>query len=230
MSDLCFKVFLIFLVVIQADQMMGKDRKSQTGSSVQEYVEETRASFERYTPSPGSLYVPGGRWGDLAGDLRASQVGDLVTILVSDQATAISRGATASSRKSSLKAGVPALWGPRLGSLANLAELGSSTQLDGAGTTSRSNTLSTTLTARVIDVLPNGYLVLEGAKEVQANSERQKVTIRGVVRWNDISPRNTVLSDRVGQMEIRIDGKGVVADATRRPNFLYRILMGVLPF
>lgn len=225
-TQLCIALLLVYIPV----DVQAKEKKAPKAPPWEEYISETRASFRMSEPSAGSLYVPGGRFSDLAEDLRASQVGDLVTILVSDQASAISRGSTSASRKSNMKAGVPALWGPRIGPLANLANLGSESQLEGAGTTSRSNILTTTLTARVIDVLPNGYLVLEGTKDVQANSERQRITVRGVVRWNDLSPRNTVLSDRVGQMEIRIDGKGVVADVTRRPNILYRILLGVLPF
>jgi flagellar L-ring protein precursor FlgH len=54
--------------------------------------------------------------------------------------------------------------------------------------------------------------------------------LRGVVRWNDLSATNRITSDRVGQMEISIEGKGVVGDAIRRPNILYRIMMGILPF
>ncbi len=223
-------IYICFYLVVAGILLFGGESKKQDPAPIQTYIREVRSALRISEPSPGSLYVAEGRFSDLAGDLRAARIGDLVTILVSDQATAISRGATSAGRKSSMKAGIPALWGPRIGPLANLANLGSETQLDGAGTTSRSNVLTTTLTAKVVDVLPNGYLVLEGTKDVQANSEKQRVTVLGVIRWNDLSPRNTVLSDRVGQMEIRIDGKGVVSDATRRPNILYRILQGVLPF
>jgi flagellar L-ring protein precursor FlgH len=62
------------------------------------------------------------------------------------------------------------------------------------------------------------------------NSENQVVTLRGVVRPADLTVANTVLSGSVGQMELKINGKGVVNDAVRRPNFLYRLLLGVLPF
>ena len=103
---------------------------------------------------------------------------------------------------------------------------GSETKLNGEGATSRETVLSTTLSARVTHVLPNGYLVLEGAKDVQVNSERQTVTVRGVVRPADLGAGNTVRSDRLAQMEVRINGKGVVADAVRRPFFLYRLLLG----
>ena len=79
-------------------------------------------------------------------------------------------------------------------------------------------------------MLPNGYLVLEGTKDVQVNSEHQVVTIRGVIRPTDLSTGNIISSNQIAQMEIKINGKGVVSDAVRRPNFLYRFLLGLLPF
>jgi flagellar L-ring protein precursor FlgH len=90
--------------------------------------------------------------------------------------------------------------------------------------------LTTTLAARVTHVLPNGYLVVEGAKDIQVNSEHQSVTVRGMVRPADLSPGNVVRSDRLAQLEVHINGKGVVNDAVRRPFFLYRLLLGLLPF
>ena len=90
--------------------------------------------------------------------------------------------------------------------------------------------MSTTLTARVIHVLPNGALVIEAAKDIQINSERQTITVRGVVRPADIDTTNSVRSNRLGQLEVRVNGKGVVGDAVRRPFFLYRLILGLLPF
>jgi len=86
------------------------------------------------------------------------------------------------------------------------------------------------LSARVTHVLPNGYLVLEGTKNVVVNSEHQVVTVRGVIRPADLTTGNVITSNQLAQMEIKIDGKGVVNDAIRRPNILYRILLGLLPF
>jgi flagellar L-ring protein precursor FlgH len=114
--------------------------------------------------------------------------------------------------------------------LANLAGATGNTQLDAQGLTNRTSDLTTTLTARVIAVLPSGNLIVEGSKLVQINSEKQKVTIRGIVRWNDINPANQVSSDRLADLEVLIDGRGVVNDAVKRPNFLYRMLMSLLPF
>jgi len=82
----------------------------------------------------------------------------------------------------------------------------------------------------VTNVLPNGYLVLSASKDVQVNSERQEVMVRGVIRPSDLGPGNLVRSDRLAELEVRINGKGVVGDAVRRPFILYRILLGLLPF
>jgi flagellar L-ring protein precursor FlgH len=116
------------------------------------------------------------------------------------------------------------------GALANLATTANTTALNGSGTTSQGTSLSSTLSARVTHVLPNGYLVLEGSKDVQVNSEHQEVTVRGIIRPMDLSPGNVITSSQLAQMEIRINGKGVVSDAIRRPNFLYRFILGLLPF
>ena len=114
--------------------------------------------------------------------------------------------------------------------MSNLANTSNNQQLQGQGTTSRGSTLTTTVTAEVTDVLPNGNLVVQGEKEISVNSEKQIITVRGIVRPDDLSPVNSVPSDRVARMEIRVNGKGVVDDAVKRPFFLYRILLGLLPF
>jgi flagellar L-ring protein FlgH len=180
--------------------------------------------------SPGSLWTP--RAADLASDFSAARVDDMVTILVVERASAMAAGTTKTARTSSAKHSIPGLAGPTraAGALANLATLSGDTQLNGDGSTSRETMLSTTLSARVTHVLPNGYLVVEGTKDVHVNSEHQTVSIRGVIRAGDIHPDNTVRSDRLAQLEIRLNGKGVVADAVRRPAFLYRLLLGLLPF
>lgn len=182
--------------------------------------------------SPGSLYEAGGRLADLARDPRASRLQDIVTIVVADRASALSRGSTTANRKAQASGGIASLAGPvrAAGPLSQMANMGSKSQLDGQGETSRESVLETTVSARVIHVLPNGNLVVEGTKDVWINSERQRITVRGLVRWNDLSPGNRVSSDRLADLQVQVDGKGVVQDAIRRPNFLYRLLTGLLPF
>jgi flagellar L-ring protein FlgH len=204
-------------------------------SQIERYIEEATthaANSAGSGASPGSLYGAGGRLGDMFRDQRAYQLDDLVTIIVSDQASAVASGVTNSSRKANKSGAITALAGviPATAPLANLANLGSESKLDGQGQTSRTTQLSTTLSARVTHVLPNGYLVVQGTKEIAVNSERQTVSVRGVCRPQDLATGNTILSNQLAQLEVRINGKGVVNDAIRRPFILYRILEGLLPF
>src|SRR5215469_7440141 len=85
--------------------------------------------------SPGSLYIPGGRLAASTRDLRASDVGDIVTILVNDNASAVATGATNTSRKSSANSNITALAGPTGARLANLLGVTGAQQLQGQGQT-----------------------------------------------------------------------------------------------
>ena len=179
----------------------------------------------------GSLWSSAAPMLNLTSELRASHVDDVVTILVAESASAATTGATKTGRTSSASSAINGLAGATksTGALANLVNLSGTTAVNGQGSTSRDITFSTTLTARVTHVLPNGYMVVEGSKDIDVNSERQAITVRGVVRPVDLSTANIVRSDHLGQMEIRLNGKGVVGDAIRRPFILYRMLMGILP-
>ncbi|MBZ5723564.1 MAG: flagellar basal body L-ring protein FlgH [Acidobacteriia bacterium] len=202
-------------------------------SPLDRYVSDADArSAEAAPATPGSIWSAGSRLADAARDMRASQVDDVLTIVVAEQASAVTSGTTKTQRTSSTKNSVSALAGvvKATSPLANLAGMSGDTQLAGQGTTSRSTTLSTTLTAHVTHVLPNGVLVVEASKDIQINSERQTITVRGVVRPADIDPTNSVASNRLGQLELRVNGKGVVGDAIKRPFILYRLLLGLLPF
>jgi flagellar L-ring protein FlgH len=90
--------------------------------------------------------------------------------------------------------------------------------------------LTATISAVVTQVLPNGNLVIQGTKNVKINSENQVLSLRGIVRAVDLTTANAVPSDRVAQMDLQVNGKGVVADSVRRPFILYRLIMGILPF
>jgi flagellar L-ring protein precursor FlgH len=197
------------------------------------YVNEATArSAEAGATTPGAIWISGSRLADAARDVRASQVDDVLTVVVAEQASAVTSGTTKTARSSSTKNSISALAGvtKAAGPLASLAGLSGDTQLAGQGTTSRQTTLTTTLTARVTHVLPNGGLVVEATKDIQINAERQTITVRGVVRPADIDPTNSVQSNRLGQLEVRVNGKGVVGDAIKRPFILYRLLLGLLPF
>jgi len=182
--------------------------------------------------SPGSLYTSSGRFADTTRDLRASEVNDIVTIVVLDRASAIAKGTTNTARKSSAAHSIKSLGGvlPTTNPLANLINLTNDQQLQGQGQTTRDMTLSTTISARVVEVTPNGTLVVEGTKDIAVNSEKQTIVLSGLIRPVDLTPSNTVRSDQVANLHIKVNGKGVVGDAIKRPFILYRILLGLLPF
>ena len=219
-------------VVLVAAPPAGRKQSPDQTSALDQYVQQVhQRALQSPGATPGSIYVATGRLADNVRDVRAGQLYDLITVVVADSTSAVSTGVTNTARKSSVDASVTSLFGPKsaTGALSNLAKATNNTQLHGQGTTSRQSTLTTTLTAEVTDVLPNGNLVILGRKEIMVNSEKQTITLRGIVRPDDLSPTNSIPSDRVARVEILVNGKGVVNDATKRPFFLYRLLLGLLP-
>jgi len=231
---LCFVVFLALVFPCVA-AVKSKKNKPPEPSALDRYIQEAlRNSPASGTPvsSPGSTWNINSRLTELGSDVRAAQVDDLVTVLVAEHASADASGITKTQRQSSTANTITQLAGitRATGPWANLANVSGNTQLNGQGQTTRQTDLTTTLSARVTHVLPNGYLVVEGAKDIEVNSERQTVTVRGIVRPADLSTANVVSSASLADLEVRINGKGVVNDSVRRPNFLYRLLLGLMPF
>jgi flagellar L-ring protein precursor FlgH len=227
-----FAVLIVFACTACISGAAARKKNIAPQSPLDQYAAEAARQAEVQKPTGGSLWSPGAQFADLGRDLKASQVNDLVTIVVTESASAVSSGASKTQRKSSTTNSIAALAGitKSTGPLSNLANTSGSQQLDGSGTTSRETTITTVMSARVTQVLPNGYLLLEGSKDVQINSEHQTVTVRGVVRPADLASDNSVPSNRLAQMEIKLNGKGVVGDAIRRPFILWRLLLGIFPF
>jgi flagellar L-ring protein FlgH len=226
---------LVVALLVAAPLLLAKKKAAAPAAQapLDRYVAEAEArSAEAARTTPGAIWIAGSRLADSARDVRASQVDDVLTIVVAEQASAVATGTTKTARSSSTSNSVSALAGltKAAGPLANLAGVTGDTQLAGQGTTSRVTTLNTTVTARITHVLPNGGLVVEATKDIQVNSERQTITVRGVVRPADIDATNSVQSNRLAQLEVHVNGKGVVGDAIKRPFFLYRLLLGLLPF
>jgi flagellar L-ring protein FlgH len=223
------------VAILLAVPLVAANKKSSADQQIplDQYVQQVnQRSHQSSSASPGSLYTASGRLADGFRDVRASQVYDLVTIVVNENSSAVSTGTTKTSRASSVAASVASGLLPKgsVNALSNLATTSNNQALQGQGTTTRGTTLTTTVTAEVIAVLPNGNLVVQGQKAILVNSEKQIIILRGIVRPDDLSPLNSVSADRVARIEIRVDGKGVVNDAVKRPFFLYRLLLGLLPF
>jgi flagellar L-ring protein precursor FlgH len=210
-----------------------KPKKEPPESALDQTLKQISATqgTERQAVLPGSLWTPTSLFSDLTSDLRARRPGDIVTVLVQEKASAVSSGTVKTQRNSSLQASITAAGGitRATGPLANLAKAGTTNALDGQGATTRDTTLTATISAVVTQVLPNGSLVIQGTKNVKINSENQVLGLRGIVRPVDLSAANMVSSDRVAQMDLQVNGKGVVADSVKRPFILYRLLMDILP-
>ncbi|HEY7211438.1 MAG TPA: flagellar basal body L-ring protein FlgH [Bryobacteraceae bacterium] len=229
----CLLVCVALAVSVDAKPKTKKDGQTAQVSPLDGYVQSAhQRAASALSESPGSLWSGPATLSNLASDVKARSIDDIVTIVVDEQASAVASGTTKTSRTSSANASVTSAAGALSSAsrFTNLLNANSAQNLNGDGTTSRTSTLTATLSARVVDVLPNGYLVIEGTKTTLVNSENQVITVRGVVRPNDLSTANTVLSGSIAQLELKINGKGVVNDVIRRPNFLYRLLLGLLPF
>jgi flagellar L-ring protein FlgH len=226
---------LVLIVLLIFPLAAGNKKKvAPQKSPLDHYLEQASATPNATAPvmSPGSLWSPDSRFSSLAMDLRANRVGDIVTVLVSENASAVASGNVKTARQSTLSSSITAAAGltKAAGPWANLAGVNTQSQLNGQGATTRQTTITATLSAHVTHVLPNGTMVIEGVKHVQVNSEDQTIVVRGIIRPTDVLMDNTVPSDRVSEMEVRVNGKGVVGDSIRRPFILWRLLMGVLPF
>jgi flagellar L-ring protein FlgH len=164
----------------------------------------------------------------LGADPRAHQVNDLLTVRVVESITATGKADSTLTKANGASASVPNLFGvekklPSFIDPTKLVGLSTDSKYQGGGATSRTGELTAVMTVRVAEVLANGDLVLEGAREIDINGDRQMVVLTGVVRSLDVAPNNTVLSTQIGQLSIRYFGNGLMKDSLK-PGFLSRIL------
>jgi flagellar L-ring protein precursor FlgH len=166
-------------------------------------------------------------------DFKARNPGDILTIQISETATASNSANTSTKKAGDVAVKAPGFFGLEYGNqalnFANILSGASALNFNGEGSTSRTGQLQAFLSARVTQVFPNGDLGIEGLKEVTINRERQILRLRGVVRQRDITPQNVVLSTAIANMQVVFDGKGIVSDANK-PGFLYKLLQWITPF
>ena len=207
--------------------------KSKPKQSLEEYLERlsSTSAVDAVPTSPGSLWTDQGRLADLASDYKARQVGDLVRILVVQSLQAENTGNVATDRSFKASSGIDALAGHiSTSGVQNIFSPRSSQTLQGKAQASSSSTLRTSLTGRIVAVLPGGNLVVEAEREIVMNNERQTILVRGVVRPGDLAPDNSVPSNAVANLELEVKGKGVVSEGTRPPNVFTRWLLRLVGF
>jgi flagellar L-ring protein FlgH len=175
----------------------------------------------------GSIYSDAAPNAFLFRDVRGHNVNDIVTIMIVENSTATNTANTSTQKKGDVAAAVPGFLGIKTPS--NPLTLNSALDFTGQGTTTRTGQLNASLSARIIQVMPNGDLVIEGTKQVTINKEKQLLTVRGTVRQYDLSSTNVVLSTAIANMEVNFDGKGILSDANK-PALLSKIFKYILPF
>ncbi len=164
----------------------------------------------------------------LFSDHRAMQKGDILTVRILESATASGEANTSTSRKNSFSGILSKFFGLNLhghNELSGKDEI----SFEGKGKTNRSDKLMTTITVKVVDVLPNGNLVIQGRRELVINNEHRYIILKGIVRPEDISYNNEVLSTQVADAEVIYKGKGVIA-RKQGPGWGMWLLDLLLPF
>jgi flagellar L-ring protein precursor FlgH len=165
-------------------------------------------------------------------DVRAMRPHDLISVVVAENLAASTDGTVKNSRSSNANSQVSNLFGALHAgnALQNLVTQSSSAGLDAQGTSATNSSLSTILGGQVIEVLPNGMLVVEAVRQVEFSQQTQTIVLRGIVRPEDISQQNQVLSTAISSLELEVRGKGIITDYTHRPNLLVRLLQRALIF
>jgi flagellar L-ring protein precursor FlgH len=191
------------------------------------------AAAEPPRPANGSLFTDMAINRTLLSDFKATGLGDLVFIDVIEASAASVSSNAKRSRDSGTLGGLTTAVGaiPLPGAAVTAGVLGGLGQrkYEGKGETGRRSSLSARVTARVIEVLPNGDFRVEAQKIVKINKEDELLTLSGIVRRRDVSADNAIPTTMVGDLRVQLNGKGV-ASADNAPGWLFRLFEKISPF
>jgi len=239
----------IIICVISITACSGLQPKKDVSLGVNAIPMVQTMPFERekYMKEPESA---AGIWSEASSrdffqDLRAHRAGDLITINIVETSRASKSANTQTNKQTSMDAGIDNLLGWE-GRIKNLTSFGKSdvrnshnnatmfkgslsNNFNGTGSTSRDDTMTASITAKVVEVKPNGNLMIRGTREVRVNHETQIIILSGLIRPFDISPDNTILSSYIGDARIEYVGIGAISDK-QRPGWLARAVDTVWPF
>ena len=187
-------------------------------------------------PSPGSLFSAKSK--NLYQDSRACRVGDILMVKIVETSSGQKTANTKTTRDSSITAGISSLFGyekslltdggQHIPSLTSI-NAGMSNSFDGKAQTMRNSTVTATLSAKVMEVTPEGNLMIQGYQEVRVNNETQHIILSGIIRPQDISKDNSILSSEIADARIEYNGVGSLANK-QRPGWLTSALDVLWPF
>ncbi len=172
----------------------------------------------------------------LIADKRANAVGDILTIVIQEDNSASKDNSTQTAKKSSIDAAIQSfLYGPDASKLLTkngqmpAMKMSGSQDFSGSGKISNNEKVTARIAVRVVDVLPNRNLVIEGTRNISFSGESQDAVLRGVVRVEDIAANNTVFSYNIADATIRYISKGTVSD-NQRKGWFTKVWEKVTPF
>jgi flagellar L-ring protein FlgH len=194
---------------------------------------------EEYIPAPQISYANGSIWQASSAspmdDFKARKRGDIVTVVIVEEASASKQASTGTKRGAGITASIPNFMGLETTALADKLDLNSlikattSSDFAGNGSTTRKDVLNATISAKVIEVLPNGDLRIEGSRSVKVNNEEQVIILQGTVRPRDINQENLISSSQIADARITYSGNGIISDR-QQPGWLFNFVDKVWPF
>jgi flagellar L-ring protein precursor FlgH len=199
-----------------------------------------RAALAVPAPQPARFaYQQGSLWNTgpsgLLGDKRARSLGDILTIVIEIDDEAEMRNTTSRVREGAEEASVGAFLGaanvlpPGAMKLNPSVELESASEFKGTGSVKRNEKLTLRVAATVVQVLPNGHLVIQGDQEVRVNYELRDLQVTGIVRPEDISRYNEIPYDRIAGARIAYGGRGQLSSA-QQPRWGQQAVDRYLPY
>ena len=199
-------------------------------------VSSAPLAADEYAGKKASLWRDNSFFAKIYTDPRAAGINDIVTIRVSETTTASNKASLQTAKKTNISLGIDDFLGlqdkVKLNDSFNPSSLVSSSTNNsnqGEGESTRESTLTSYISARVIDVMPNNNLVIEAKKEVVVNKEKQIAVLTGIIRPRDISYDNIIESNKIADMQIKFSGKGPVSEQAKR-GWLSWLLGVIWPF
>tara|TARA_B100001029_G_scaffold93297_1_gene76535 strand:+ start:785 stop:1393 length:609 start_codon:yes stop_codon:yes gene_type:complete len=163
-------------------------------------------------------------------DHKAKRVGDIITVLVQENNSASRNSSTKTEKKGDISASISSFFTGNIqnkissnndevnAGAAQLPKLETTSQnkFEGSGAVNNSGSINSRFAVRVVDVLPNKNLIIEGVRRTSFSGESQTIILRGTVRPQDVTPVNTVVSYNLADVSIRFKDEGVVNDSQKK--------------
>lgn len=169
-------------------------------------------------------------------DRRATRIGDIITIVVQENSSTSKDSLTKTAKKSGLDASISSFfYSPEASGLLTkngklpALKMQSQNDFSGGGSINNSEKIVTRIAVRVIDVLPNQNLLIEGTRQTTFSGETQDVVLRGTVRPDDVMANNTIFSYNIADAQIKFVSKGTVSD-TQKKGWFTKVWDKISPF